>query len=190
MFGRNGLLSAADLDTGREIGVSGSCHGELGDLPSESTDDEIVDSEAVRESPGGEITKFDSSCPKASSPGRSRNKVGGGGRGNLALLSLEGIFWARSWLDTLRGEGLLVFTESRLWGDGKRVGDLRSTGETADLCPILATFSPSVICRLLPLGLPRDEGKCSFPAMTLALGGGCSIHLVSALLFGPLTMGG
>lgn len=103
MFGRMGLLSAADLDTGRETGVSGSCHGELGDLPSESTDDEIVDSEDVRESSGGEITKLDSSRPKASSPGRSRNNVGGGGRGNLASLSLEGVFWARSWFDALKG---------------------------------------------------------------------------------------
>lgn len=83
-----------------------------------------------------------------------------------------------------------MFTESRLRGEGNRVGGLRSTGETAGFCPILATFSPSVICGLLPLGLPQEEAKCSFPAMTLALGGGCSIHLVSALLFGPLTMGG
>lgn len=69
MGGRCGLpLSTADLDTGREIGVSGRCHGELGDRPSESIDVEIVDSEGEREMPGGAITKLDSSRPKASSP--------------------------------------------------------------------------------------------------------------------------
>ena len=68
-MGRRGLpLSAADLDTGRETGVSGKFHGELGDRPSESNEVETVDSEGERDSPGGEITKLDSSRPNASSP--------------------------------------------------------------------------------------------------------------------------
>ena len=51
------------LETGREIGVLGSCHGVLGDRCEESMDEE-VNVEAGRESHVSDMTKFDLSGPK------------------------------------------------------------------------------------------------------------------------------
>lgn len=102
------------LETGREIGVLGSCHGVLGDRCEESMDEEIEEAEAGRESHGSDITKFDLSDHRP-----SVDNVAGGGRESRVLSPEKGVFRMRSLLATVTGGGLTVVVISE-FGD---IGD-------------------------------------------------------------------
>lgn len=51
------------LDTGRETGVSGTCHGVLGERPPSVSREDMVDGDRERDWRGVEMTKLDSSRP-------------------------------------------------------------------------------------------------------------------------------
>ena len=71
---------------------SGNCHGVPGDLLSES-EEETVETEDGRDSPGGRMTKLDSSRATANCFAMLVERVGRGGRGCWRLVSM--------WVDVL-----------------------------------------------------------------------------------------
>lgn len=109
------------------------------------------------------------------------------------VLSGEGLLcWTWSLAETVMagGGGLSAVSVSVLLsGMDSRNGNLKLSLGDAGFCLRSgdALRPPGEFSSFIQ-AIPRPTR--SFPAMTFALGGGCSIHLVSALLFGPLTIGG